>query len=796
MDSELKQAPRKWSLEEIDELLRDSGILNGDISDIEETDYAVKKAEAVDPRPVYDKTAEHKIKSKIIEESDSSQSTRVFGALESDKYRERFLNRPVQNIEKTAEHIFPAETKMYERGGFVKKESSFKRTKELDPVPTLVSDDILESEQEEENRKTKALRSFAVTNGNAHEEELEYEDDSQLTFEGFNTEDDVITQVDEEAVEKELIEKRREKAADFVLSKEAIDPVEEETPKFGTDEYRTVNDKFKVAYYLDKKRKSAFIAIIINAVSAVLSCGISLIVSSIDVTVKPFLILNLLLILICGVASFATVKDGIINAVKLKFNRNSAVSLSLVFSLIYAFALLACKNYSSDYGIFTAAALVGLLLNSVSEYIEYSRIKKNFDIISENEYYSIGRIDNSEDAFEIGRGLLLDEPHIISSQKTQFPGRFLELSRKYYPSDELSRKTVPIVSAVSLIIGAVTFSVSKDFYFALGAICAVLSVGMPYFLCLTDAVSIFNASKKALNNGGVISGWDAYRECASSNAVTVEASDIFDSEGGNIFGIKTFYSMKADDAILNTAAMLVASEGPLGNLFKRVILGKTELLPPVENLTYEYKLGLSGWIQNRRVLVGSVDLLRNHSVEAPEHAFIERFVHDGRYPLFLAIEGKLAAMFIVSYDINQENRRYLREIERNGLSLLIRADDSNVTEEMISEAMRVHLGGIKVLNSVSSDIYKNYKKKVRSAADSLLMHNGEGETYIKCISTVLSLGRKKQLSSVIQIGAVGVGTAIVAALGFTGFASLQCSQLVLTQLIFTGIALFAVKSKK
>ncbi len=798
MADEYEPAPKRWSLEEIDELLRDSGMYFDDGITEEEPAEIPKKAESVDPRPTYDESVEHKIITKKVEKSEVSRSTRVFGSLESSKYRERFLNRPQQNLEKTAEHNIFTDPPMYERSGFIKKESSFKNTNELEPVPIIVSDDILVSENENpEATKTIGLRALAVTNGDSHETEIEEEDDSQLTFEGFNTEEDELPKVSEAEVEEELIIKRREKAAGFVISKEITEEENDDTEKFGIDEYRTVNDKFKVGYYLKKKKTKSALSMTVNIIGTVLSVVLSVFCASSETLTFPVLVLNTVLISVCCIFSYDIFGDGIKSCFKLKFNRNSGAAISVLFSLIYGASLFLCSDTAGDYRLFTAASLLPLLLNSVADYIDYKRIKDNFSELTENEYYSVECIDKKEAAFEIGRGLLLDEPKIIYSRKTEFPARFLELSRKYYPSDETNKKSVPVVFFVSLAVSVITYFVSKDIFFALGAFCASLSVGVPYFSFITDALGISDASKELLGEGGIISGWEAYRECAESNAVTVDATDIFDKEGGNIFGIKTFSSMKVDDAILNTAALLVSSGGPLGELFKRVILGKTDLLPPVESLAYEDKLGLSAWVGNRRVLVGNSNLLHNHNVEVPDKSFTDKFLHDGRYPLFLAIEGKLAAMFIVSYDVNYENAKYIRNIERNGLSLLIKADDANITDDMVSSNLNVHSGGIKVLSAVSSDILSSVKKQVSSAADALLLHNGKSETYIKCVSTALSLGKKKHISSLLQICASGVGIAFVAALGFvSGMSSLLCTQLCLTQFVFTGIALSVTKFKK
>ena len=46
-----------------------------------------------------------------------------------------------------------------------------------------------------------------------------------------------------------------------------------------------------------------------------------------------------------------------------------------------------------------------------------------------------------------------------------------------------------------------------------------------------------------------------------------------------------------------------------------MIKGKTEMLYPVESYIYEDGLGLSGWIENKRVLFGNRALMESHSIE-------------------------------------------------------------------------------------------------------------------------------------------------------------------------------------
>ena len=135
-----RKSGRKWSIEEIDALLQDSGMLPKE--EMVEESASVKKAEAINPRPVRNEEIKHQIISEKIERSEGSGEPQVYGAFVSEKYRDRFFNRPIQNLEKTAEHpIVPEDEQKYERSGFVKQKSSFEHTADLSPVPTLVPDD-------------------------------------------------------------------------------------------------------------------------------------------------------------------------------------------------------------------------------------------------------------------------------------------------------------------------------------------------------------------------------------------------------------------------------------------------------------------------------------------------------------------------------------------------------------------------------------------------------------------------------------------------------------------------------
>lgn len=801
---EENKTPRKWSLEEIDELLQESGMLPKEENSAESVEEVAPtpKTVAFNPRPSHNENIKHNIITETVEKSESVAEPQVYGSFVSEKYRDKFFNKPIQNLEKTTEHIFvPVEEQKFERGGFVKKKSNFAATSDFTPVPNLVPDSKVSVDvgdktivfDDKTHTRTIALRSLAVTDGDAHEFEIPEEDDAQLTFEGFHTSEVEI--VDERQVEEELIQKRKAKVSTFAITSDITEEEKtEEKKRYGTDEYRTADDKFKVKYYLKKRKTSVLAGLIASVVSALVLLMLSLIAKGSEGGAAIILISIILTIIPCAV-NFNVISDGVKAIKGLKFNRHTGCFVALVASLIQCIVLLATDApFETGVSLFPACSVFALALNMAGEYLEIKRISENFDYLSSREnIYSINHIEKEETAFEIGRGLLLESPEVLASQKTLFPRRFLELSGMYYPSDDINKKLIPICLAASALVGVLTLLITKDIRNAITAFSGAVCVSVPYLSCLVESVAIQKVSRGLRSNGAMVSGWQSLKMCENSNAVAIDSRDVFDEHGGNVYGIHPFYDIQIDEAIIYTATLAIASGGPLGNLFKRVIVGETSLLPPVDTLAYEDKLGLSAWIFNRRILVGNEDLLRNHNVEIPDTALIAKHIKEDRYPLYLAIDGKAAAVFIISYDADSKNASMLKKIESNSITLLIRSDDANITDEMVSRKLSVHQSGVKILSAVSGDVYKSYVKETTTAADALLIHDGNAHSFLYAIKSAVSLGDFKQVLSTFQICAMGIGIALVAVLSFvSGLHNLSAVSLIVLQGLFTAVSAFAI----
>lgn len=828
-----------WSLEEIDALLSDSVSTSLPKSEKppEEKTRVIKSPEATVYNPRFDQNnTEHNIKRTKIEHSPTGDIVPQKGGLPKDKYRERFINKPVRNLEKTEDFrgefgINPE--KPIEKHGVITRKSQFKHTQDLSPVPILVSpEEVLLEDAKEQKTMIRGVL-------DAGEKEIKKKETTQtlnqIKIEGFDDTEEHVIKADEAVIEQELYERRKEKAKEFTVNRGILPDTENGTVSYSddnrnsdgdmgeiyskqsfekkirkevftydSDEFRFADDKIRFTYSLKKRFRTAKISLILEAFSFVLLAVLSYIpLLGEDVSFKLFGESEKIFLIICTLAAaigiaagIKTLKKGFSQIIHLNFGAAACVSLALVAVTIQlVLFFIADGVVLNSIPLYLIVGIGTLVFYEAGEVLRYKRTLSNFEFISEtNPLYSVESICKEDEAFEIGRGLLLGEPDIKASFRTLFPEKFMELSTKRFISDELSTKLFPVVLGLALVSGIISAVSSRDYQAAIGTFTAVLCIGIPSTAYFSDNIILSEISGKLLKDGAMISGYEAADHFLGTNAVALDASEIFDTSQCNIYGIKTFHSMRIDEAILFTAAMLIEAKAPLSNIFDSVILNKRELLPPVETVAYEDKLGLSAWIHNRRVLVGNRDLLINHNVEAPNKDFEKKYIHDGRCPLYLAIEGKIAAMFIVSYEADAIVSPIARDIERSGITLLIKTTDANITEELICSSLNIPASGTKVLSAVSGEMFDECIKEVKKSSHAHILHDGTTYSMLKALSAVFSLSKFKNITMIMHSVGVAIGIAFTAVLSLTsGLMQAGPLKMIFYQLFWAAITVVILK---
>ncbi|MBQ8083707.1 MAG: hypothetical protein IJ241_05960 [Clostridia bacterium] len=218
----------------------------------------------------------------------------------------------------------------------------------------------------------------------------------------------------------------------------------------------------------------------------------------------------------------------------------------------------------------------------------------------------------------------------------------------------------------------------------------------------------------------------------------------------------------------------------------------------MDGLAYEERLGLSAWIGERRVLFGNRSLLLNHNVELPEEEFEKQYTVNGRKVNYLAISGKVAAMFVVKYRPVKQFRRYLQNIDRAGITILVRNTDCNITEEMVSKYYRLPVTAIKVLGPVQGDVAGKYFAAEKAESTSGVLHNGSIESSMKTLYEARRLYDGVSINNILAIAFSVIAVIVGLALAIVGVDALSDARLLLFQAVFAviGVGLPALRSRR
>lgn len=750
----------------------------------------------IDIRGEYNPNISHNLGNKVTRTTSGDAEPLSSPVVNENKYKNHFFNKPVQKIESTMEHRAVRESmpqKTIETPGIVMKNRQVaQNTDGIAPVPTLVP-----AEYEYEQEKTRFISDMSIEKN---------EDDNQLMFDGFAENEDVLQQSEEQA-EAELRENRKEKVQDFVDGNLIFKQEVEESigkKRYARQsvsvirEYFGPKDENAVRKVFETEKKGIVLKLISVSVICLVMSILAAIAGSDNGNFELYgnneFVYSLFQLFLLAVASFISIrpiKNAVNNIKNLVVDADTVVALSAIIGAVQCVISFAfTDSVESVASLTTGAAVIPMIMKYVGELIQCNNDSANFEVLADqvSDCYSVENIDDEDVANEISRGLLLAGPEIKYSTKVGFPQKFVELSRSADITGSTCKTTILLSLAVGLVVGIIALIMTSNLFVGISALTATVLMGLPMATGLVSAINL-RATNKLLNEEGtLINGYSAVEDAVNSNGVIIDCCDAFEEGGCNIEGMKTYHKMRIDEAILYTASVVIAAGGVLADVFNGVIDGKKELLLPVESLAYEEKLGCSCWIHNHRALVGNRDLLVHHNVETPDRELEEKYKQMGKNVIYLAIEGKIAAMFIVVYKANQETAKYIRELEKDGLTIFFRTSDANITERFLEHEFGLPENVVKIINPVAGDMFTKISSTEKDRTDAKIIHDGTTKTMISALHGAFVINSFVNSSKLIQLIASIIGVIIVALLTFlSGLSQIGVWQILMYQAVWVVI---------
>ncbi len=441
-------------------------------------------------------------------------------------------------------------------------------------------------------------------------------------------------------------------------------------------------------------------------------------------------------------------------------NGDSGIALSAVASLILPVASFFFPDILSAAPVFGASASIGLLISSISGLLySSSRAYALKFALEDGEKRALIPIESEQNCKELLGGMKFIGHSVYEPVRVD---KITDLEESIY-SCGLSDMSLRIMTLISLF-GGIAVAVADYLLFgksipsALTVFVCFVMVSTALTAPIVSALPLYRASRHLSHFGSAITGCDAVADMTQIGSVVVDSNYLFPKNSVVLHGMRTFGSFRIDDAIIDAASVVCASNGALSGVFLGVIDNNRSLLRKVDTIIYEDGLGLSAWVSERRVLIGSAELLKNHDVDVPSRDYESKYRKNGRDLVYVSVAGELTAMFVVSYRVRREIYEEIRTLYRHKVGLIILNRDCNITEEKIAQHFRYPKNMIKILPPASEHVLG---KPNHIEYPARIVYSKGIIGLVETIVTALRMSTTVNIANILQLGGSILGCVLI-----------------------------------
>ncbi len=595
----------------------------------------------------------------------------------------------------------------------------------------------------------------------------------------------------------------------FQSKKAKLKSDEPDLSKLEIDDFTTMDDAPSIKKDIKSIRANLTVRLITTAICfgillyLALSVNLPLPLPQIifpELNMQFFTLANLCVMIIATLACNSVVGGGLISFLTLKADGDSPMALATLATIANGVALAVFPKYleNGKAQMFFVIAALGLIFNTIGKLHIIKRVDRNFEIIaSDKEKISI--LSTRESAVLGGiAGLAADvDAAMAYGVKTEFPTNFLEISYVEDYAESISKLVTPLFFGFSFLMSCISYLLfNRDVMATLTAFNAMVCITSPLTATMVGNLPLYRATAKLNKEGSAISGYTAVEQMDGVKAIALNATELFPAGCVELHGIKTFAQGRIDQAILDAASVMCSVEGLLTDIFMQIIGSNVSMLKRIDTLVYEDGMGISAWVDGKRVLIGNRELMRHHGIDTPSDDYEQKFVGGGRDILYLANSGEVTAMFVLSYKANEEIARQLERFAHLDTHLVIYTTDPNITIAKVASSYEYPSDLIRL---VPANLHTEYRSltEARPTASAQMVSVGGPVSRMHAISAAITVKSSIQMGMMLQLFGMVFGYVVITYLAFMGTVSaMGFFQLMIYQLFWAAAVIIVPNIRK
>lgn len=471
------------------------------------------------------------------------------------------------------------------------------------------------------------------------------------------------------------------------------------------DDYKSPQDLKRVAAKLKLRRRNSFLRMFFN----ILLTAILLLALIPELKVALLSTPRSFYIALAAISFvLLTLNFDIFSSIKSLFSPRkqsfAAVGVAALFVVVYS--IIAIINNVNFFDVIFAFSLI-LCFKGIAGFIKSSAVLGNFRVIaSKSDKYGIKLIDDKQITFAMARNSIEGDVLAASSVKTSNIQDFLKNTYSDTALGGALGKLIVTVLTVSVAVGAVV-AVRHTSLLSFFEFCsfALMLFAAPTLL-FADVLPFSRAAKRLNRLGAALFSVNGAKNLDMANAITITSSQLFPDGTLSLHDMKVLDN-NIDATLIDAAAITNEIGSPLKGIFNSIAKTRPVDIPEADTIKYEERLGISGWINDRRIFIGNRTLLEAHGISTPPIEVDKKILRQGYFPVYLAVNGKPCALLVVKYNVKREIAVRLQRLVNIGVTFLVDSCDPNLTGEMICDYFGLYSESVRVMGGLGCQLNKN-----------------------------------------------------------------------------------------
>ena len=285
--------------------------------------------------------------------------------------------------------------------------------------------------------------------------------------------------------------------------------------------------------------------------------------------------------------------------------------------------------------------------------------------------------------------------------------------------DKVTAWFVPAVIFAAVVTFAAwfIFGPSPALGFALVNAVAVLIIACPCAMGLATPTSIMVGTGRAAELGILFRKGEALQSLRGADVVALDKTGTLTKGQPELTDLIVRDGYSTDDVLALVASVEALSEHPVAQAIVTAAKIKSLLLQPVKDFKATPGFGIEGTVGSHNLLVGADRAL--HKVGIHPSAFAQKAAElgdQGKSPLYVAIDGELAAILAVSDPLKETTPAAIKALHDLGLRVAMITGDNRRTADAIARQLGIDEVVAEVLPEGKVDAVKRLRADGRKVA--------------------------------------------------------------------------------